>query len=189
MKGVPREDMDNFKIVAPAIGSGAFYIDVMNTSMQMLARTKSPNPQLPHIQPHNRKSTQYASLIYEFSKFRPNFQLEELTPTMIENMDNMAAKADEFILPSFEREQIKNKPISDIIKEYKTYNIVREGDKIYGKPLIKANLIKGDFADSGMKYPDNLIDWRAYGKLLLNVSKRYQSINNTNDKIVLKKYL
>ncbi|WP_111709930.1 chondroitinase family polysaccharide lyase [Lutibacter citreus] len=185
MKGVPHKDMDNLKIVAPAIGSGAFYIDVMNTSMQMLARTKSPNPQLPHIQPHNRKSTQYASLIYEFSKFQPNFQLEELSSELTNSMDAMATKAREYILPSYERQLLKNKSISDLVKQYEDYKIVREGSEIYGKPLIKGNLIKGDFADSGMKITTDIYNWRDYGQLLLSIAKRYQSIANTSDKATL----
>ncbi|MGP1994279.1 chondroitinase family polysaccharide lyase [Zobellia laminariae] len=187
MKGVPNESMDKLKIVAPAIGSGAFYVDVINTSMQMFARTKSPNPQLPHIQPHNRKSTNYASLIYEFSKFRPNFQLEELNPELVKAMDDMAVKADEFILPSYERELLQKKPISDLVKKYDAYGIVREADEIYGKPLIKGNLIKGDFADSGMKNKEGVFDWREYGQLLLGISKRYQSITAPQDKATLEK--
>ncbi|MDO6518132.1 chondroitinase family polysaccharide lyase [Zobellia uliginosa] len=187
MKGVPHKDMDKLKIVAPAIGSGTFYIDVMNTSMQMLARTKNPNPQLPHIQPHNRKSTQYASLMYEFSKFRPSFQLEKLSPQLIKAMDDMSAKAEEYILPSYEREQLGKKSIADLVKLYDAYGIVREGDEIYGKPLIKGNLIKGDFADSGMKNKAGLHDWRQYGRLLLGIAKRYRSIASTSDKASLEK--
>ncbi len=184
MRGVPHPDMDRLTILAPATGEGTYYIDSLGLSLPMDSRTNMPNKQLPHIQLHPRRSTQYVQFLHQYSSFKPSLPLEPLTKQKIEQLNAFNQKVDEYILPVSQQTSLANKGIADLKKRYQKYQITREGDNIYGKPLIKATVYNQYFAEMGndIPKPSEYMNWRRdYGHMMLDLAKRYRSSKNKDE--------
>ncbi|MDO6518134.1 chondroitinase family polysaccharide lyase [Zobellia uliginosa] len=190
MRGIPRPDMDRLTILAPTTGSGTYYIDAVGLSLPMNPKTISANPQLPYIKPHTRLVTQYEHRIYEWSHNRPSFQLKELTPNMVTALNDLDEKAEEFILPSYQRENLKDESIDGIVKLYEQFEIRRQGDKIYGRPLVKGNIYPEFFVEMGLgkKFNEGCMTWKEhFSKALMKIAALYRSTQNEQDKVRLEK--
>ncbi|GAL82101.1 chondroitinase [Algibacter lectus] len=173
MRGIPRADMNRMTILAPATSSGTYYIDAIGTSVPMNPKVATANPQLPYIKPHTRLVTNYEHRMYEFSKFRPSFPLEEMTIEKEKELDVMFDKVEAFIVPEYEQEQFKNKSIDKVVALYNSFEIKRNGDKIYGRPLLKANVYPEHFKEAGLgkKINEGCMEWREhFGKALINIA-------------------
>lgn len=185
MRGVPHPDMDRMTILAPATGSGSYYIDSLGLSLPMDARTNMPNKQLPHIQLHPRRATQYVQFLHQYASFKPSLPLLPLTDVMNDELNAFNKKVDEYILPLSERKILSKKNLSDIRKRYQEYKIQREGNNIYGQPLIKATIYNQYFAEMGeeLPKPNEYMNWRRdYGQMMLDIAKHYRSSNNPKAK-------
>ncbi|MCG8310773.1 MAG: hypothetical protein MI975_25515 [Cytophagales bacterium] len=185
MRGNPDPDMDRLTLVAPATGSGTFYIDAIGLSLPMNPRTVGPNPQLPNIDPHPRLVTQYEHRLLDFHGNRPSFPLEKMTPKMEAALNKLNSKAEEFILPEYQRKSLRNKSIEDITSHYNKFEIRRHGVNIYGRPLVKSNVYDEYFVEMGLGkgIMDGIMGWRHdFNKILLDIAMHYRSTDNVDDK-------
>ncbi|MBU2976018.1 chondroitinase family polysaccharide lyase [Zobellia sp. B3R18] len=190
MRGIPRPDMDRMTILSPKTGKGTYYIDAIGLSLPMNPKTISANPQLPYIKPHTRLVTQYEHRLFEWSHNTPSFQLEEVSPEMVTALNALDKKAEEFILPPYQREELKDESINSIVKLYEQFEIKRDGDKIYGLPLVKGNIYPEHFAEMGLgnKFNEGCMTWKEhFSKALMKIASLYRSIENEQDKNRLEK--
>lgn len=163
MRGVPREDMTRMTINAPATGSGTFFFDMLGTSVTMNPRTVGPNPQLPNIDQHPRLVSQYPHLLMEYSKFRPTYELEKLDKNDIADFRNIEHQVMDLYWPDYNREKNSDDKFAKVKAKYESFQIRREGDQIYGRPLIYQHIINDHFKE--LKLPkakkfDGLMRWR-----------------------------
>lgn len=177
MRGVPRKDMNRLTINAPATGSGTFYFDMMGTSVTMNPRTVNANPQLPEIDRHPRLVAQYPHLIYEFSKYRPTFNLEPLNANTLADIRKIEAHVNDIYFPAHEMQNMSDDKFDKIKAAYDKFEIVRDGDKVYGRPLIYNRIIGDYFTElPGTKDEkfEGIQKWRPeFGNTFLNIAKLY----------------
>ena len=147
MRGVPREDMTRMTINAPATGSGTFFFDMLGTSVTMNPRTVGPNPQLPNIDQHPRLVSQYPHLLMEYSKFRPTYELEKLDKNDIADFRNIEHQVMDLYWPDYNREKNSDDKFAKVKAKYESFQIRREGDQIYGRPLIYQHIINDHFKE------------------------------------------
>ena len=188
MRGIPREDMTQMTILAPSIGSGTIYLDAVGLSVPMNPRNSAPNPQLPNVDPHPRLVTQYAQRLYEWSKVRPTSPVKPLTDEMRESLKRMDLRADEYLLPPFRRQAVSEIPLAKVQADFDSFEIRREGDKIYGRPLVKFHVYTEYFGrDRGsFSEPPVIKTWRFhYCPLLLLIAEKYRSTTTSHEKAVL----
>ena len=191
MRGIPREDMNRMTINAPATGSGTFYLDVLGFSVPMNPRTVNANPQLPEIDRHPRLVAQYPHLLYEWSKQRPTFNLESLTDADIQGFRSLEAKAMDLWLPPYDKAKWSESKLKGIVERYESYEIVREGDNIYGRPVSNARTMTEYFAESEIpskKRMEGIKRWREdFGVLLLDMARAYHCTDSSTNKAKLAK--
>ncbi len=147
MRGTPEEDMNRMTINAPATGSGTFYLDMLGMSVTMNSRTVGPNPQLPEIDQHPRLVAQYPHLLLEFSKYKPTFQLEEMTDDVLADFRKVEKQIKDIYWPEYNRSNYTDDDFDKIKKAYDSFEIVREGDRIYGRPLIYQHIMNDYFTE------------------------------------------
>ncbi|WP_158969935.1 chondroitinase family polysaccharide lyase [Paraglaciecola sp. L3A3] len=190
MQGVPHPDMDTLTIRAPATGAGTFYLDTVGLSVPVNPKTVGPNPQLPNLDPHERLVSNYDHKMLMFHGYKPTFQLKPLTKDSLAQVNNLTAKAEQFIFPDYEREAQSKKSISSITKKFNEFEIKREGEQIFGKPLVKTSLFPEYFVETGLgkKLNASVMEWRwDFNNLLLSMAKQYQVAKSTKDKEQLEK--
>ncbi|WP_347840745.1 chondroitinase family polysaccharide lyase [uncultured Draconibacterium sp.] len=191
MRGVPNEEMNRVTINAPASGSGTFYFDMMGTSITMNPRTVQANPQLPEIDRHPRLVAQYPHLLYEFSKYRPTFKLEPLTEETFADFRKLEQNVNDIFFPEHEKAKYTDDKIEKIRQDYEAFDITRDGDAIYGRPLIYNRIIGDYFTElpgtSKEKF-EGIKKWRPeFGYTLLDMAKLYSYTNSPTIKAELEK--
>ena len=185
MRGVPREDMTRMTINAPATGSGAFYFDVLGFSVPMNPRTVNANPQLPEIDRHPRLVGQYPHLIYEFSKQSPTFNLEPLDEETIADIRTLEKRAASLYLPEDKRAT----SLDSLETLYARFQIVRDGDHIYGRPLANKNTFLEYFSETGRSKDalmDGIMSWRYdFGGALIKIARAWNGAGSveTRDRL------
>lgn len=177
MRGVPREDMTRMTINAPATGGGTFFFDTLGFSVPMNPRTVNANPQLPEIDRHPRLVAQYPHLLYEWSKQTPTFNLEPLTPSVVEDFRALERQATAFWVTESERSTRGDAGLDRARKLYERFEIRRDGDHIYGRPLVNKNTLLEYFSEMGMpkeEMMDGIFEWRyAFGGTLLSIARAW----------------
>lgn len=186
MRGVPREDMTRMIINAPATGSGTFYFDVLGTSVPMNPKTVGPNPQLPEIDQHPRLVAQYPHLLLEFSKYRPTYPLEKLEEYTIADFRKIENQIKDIYWPDYKKESNQDDKFEKIKKKYESFEITRDGDAIYGRPLVYKSIISDHFKELKLtkkeKY-QGIIRWREdFNYLLRDVSNLHHYTQNEDIK-------
>ncbi|MCI2285380.1 hypothetical protein L3081_20825 [Colwellia sp. MSW7] len=187
MQGVPHPDMDTLTIRAPSTGKGTFYLDTIGLSVPMNPKTVGPNPQLPNLDPHERLVSNYDHKMMMFHGYKPSFQLKELTKSRLVQVNALTQKTEEFIFPHYERKALAKKSISSITKKFNAFEIKREGDQIFGKPLVKTSLLPEFFVETGLgkKLNESVMEWRDFNNLLLAIAKHHTASVSQKDKAKL----
>lgn len=189
MRGVPREDMNRMTINAPATGSGTFFLDVLGMSVTMNTRTVNPNPQLPEIDQHPRLVAQYPHLLLEFSKYKPTFQLEEMTSDVLADFRKIENQIVDIYWPEYNKSSFSDDKFQKIKETYDAFEIRRDGDNIYGRPLINSNTISDHFGELGLSKDEKfegLKRWRHdFNYLMRDISNLYYFSDNTAIKVQL----
>lgn len=163
MKGLPREDMTRLTINAPNTGSGTFFIDALGFAVPMNPKTVNPNPQLPEIDSHARLVTQYEHCQYKFSKLTPTFNVEPLTDEIVADFRTLEKQAMPYWLSEADRAAWDDSKIKGVEQKFAKLEIVRDGDEIYGRPLVFGNIMKEYFSETGIPADqlwDGLMNWR-----------------------------
>ncbi|WOO41331.1 chondroitinase family polysaccharide lyase [Rubellicoccus peritrichatus] len=177
MMGVPREDMTRMTINAPNTGSGIFFFDVLGLSIPMNARTIGPNPQLPHIDPHARLVTQYEHNLLPASQLTPTYPIEALDAQTIADFRRLEEQAAPYWLSESEQAKWSESKMEAIEKRYAEFGIVREGDQIFGRPLVKDNVMFEYFVElelSREEAMEGLMSWRYdFGDVLLSIARAW----------------
>ena len=191
MKGRPREDMTRLTIHAPATGSGVFFIDTIGFAVPMNPRTVGPNPQLPDIDPHARLVSQYEHNLYRFSQYTPTFNSEPLTDETVADFRTLEKQALPYWLADGERGKWDDSKISGIEKKFAEFEIRREGDNIYGRPLVFGNIMKEYFSEAGIpkdRLWDGIMNWRYdYCGTLFRIAKAWECTESAANKAELER--
>ncbi|MEM0914037.1 MAG: chondroitinase family polysaccharide lyase [Planctomycetota bacterium] len=186
MRGVPHPDMDRVTINAPATGSGTFYIDSLGLSVPMNPRTVNANRQLPEIDRHARLVAQYPHLLWELSKQTPTFNVEPLTDDDVADFRTLEKHADAIWLPQKVKDGWDDSKMDGIEKAFARFEIRRDGDAIYGRPLLNTNVMRNYFSESGKstkELMEGLMSWRFdYGAMLIRVARAWQSTQDPSTK-------
>lgn len=163
MRGVPREDMTRLTINAPASGSGTFYFDMLGMSVTMNPRTVNPNPQLPEIDQHPRLVAQYPHLLMEYSQYKPTFQLDELNAQTVSDFRKIEKQITDIYWPEYKKDDFTNDKFAKVKAKYDAFEIRRDGDKIYGRPLLNSNVINDHFGELNLPKDERfkgIMRWR-----------------------------
>ncbi|VGO18181.1 chondroitinase family polysaccharide lyase [Pontiella sulfatireligans] len=189
MKGLPREDMTRLTINTPNTGSGTFFIDTIGLSVPMNPRTVNPNPQLPDIDPHARLVSQYEHCQYKFSKLTPTFNLEPLTDEIVADFRTLEKQAMPYWFPESDRATWNDSKIKGIEKKFAKLEIVRDGDNIYGRPLVFGNIMKEYFSETGIpkdELYDGIMSWRYdYCGTLFQIARAWEFTQSADNKAKL----
>lgn len=184
MNGTPREDMTRMTMIAPNTGSGTFYFDMIGLAVPVLARTVSPNPQLPELDPHARLATQYASLLYKQSQYTPSFNLEPMTDDLVIDFHSMEKKA-----IGYWNDGSAEVDLRGIRKRYELFEIIREGDNIYGRPLTNRNIINDVFSERKVSKEEawkGMLGWRSdLNTVILSIATAWYNSNEKEEKAEL----
>lgn len=189
MVGVPREDMTRMTINAPNTGTGIFFFDVFGFSVPMNPRTVGPNPQLPHIDPHPRLVTQYEHNLLAASQLTPTYNLEPLDAQTIADFRRLEEQAASYWLSESEQAKWSESKMEGIEERYAEFGIVRDADQIYGRPLVKDNVMIEYFAHLGSSREDvmeGLMGWRYdFGNVLLSIARAWNYTSSDETKALL----
>ncbi|MDF7824624.1 chondroitinase family polysaccharide lyase [Pontiellaceae bacterium B12227] len=189
MKGLPREDMTRLTINTPNTGSGTFFIDTIGLAVPMNPRTVNPNPQLPDIDPHARLVSQYEHCLYEFSKLTPTFNLEPLTDEIVADFRALEKQVMPYWFPESERATWNDSKIKGVEKKVAKLEIVRDGDNIYGRPLVFGNIMKEYFSETGIpkdELYDGVMNWRYdYCGTLFQIARAWEFTQSADNKAKL----
>ncbi|QHI70119.1 chondroitinase family polysaccharide lyase [Tichowtungia aerotolerans] len=184
MAGTAREDMDFMTICAPSIGTGTFLIDTLGFSVPMNPRTATPNPQLPQIDRHPRLVSNYEHRMYQFSQYTPLYDPTPLTSQTIEDFRTLDRQAKELYLPDKSRRQWKDCRLDLIEERFRQFEIVREGEEIYGRPLVKDNIMFEYFQELGLskdRHMEGLMSWeKNFGPTLLQIAEAWNCSDSSD---------
>ncbi|MEO0793610.1 MAG: chondroitinase family polysaccharide lyase [Verrucomicrobiota bacterium] len=177
MKGVPHEDMDRLTINAPNTGSGTFYFDTFGFGLPINPRTVGGNPQLPSIDPHPRLVSQYEHFLYWASQQRSTEPVEPLTDAILADLRQVEDQATNQWLSKAECERWNDDKMKGIEKRFSAFGIRRDGDNIYGRPLLKTNVMTEYFSELGLAkeelMPDTMTWKREFGPMLLSIARAW----------------
>ncbi|MBB6429172.1 chondroitinase family polysaccharide lyase [Algisphaera agarilytica] len=178
MRGTPHPDMDRMTINAPATGSGTFYLDMLGTSVPSNPRTVNANPQLPEIDRHPRLVGQYPHLLFEFSKQTPTFDLLPLDEQSLRDIRTLEQRVEAIWLPDSTRAAWNPSKIEGIRKAFAKFEIRRDGDQIFGRPLMNKNVFGDHFSELGLsqdEWREDVLTWRwDFNAMLLRVARAWQ---------------
>lgn len=181
MRGAPREGMNRMTINAPATGSGTFYFDALGFSVPMNPRTVGPNPQLPEIDQHPRLVAQYPHLLYEYSSYVPSFPLEPMSNDTVDDFRTLERRALSYW---FQTAGIVD--VGKIRNEFGHFNITRDADGIYGRPLVNKNTVLEYFSERGVPKKEamkELVDWRyGFNGFLLKLARAWHYTDDPAEK-------
>ncbi len=205
MRGRAQENMNRLTILAPNIGKGTFYIDMLGTSLPMNERNNAANAQLPKIDHHPRLVTQYAQRLLEWSYYRPTFPLKAVSRQDKKDFRSMEEKADRMLL-GIKIKKISEKKYSQIINRFNSFKIKRANEetenikRIDGISVVKGGLageyFKGGVWDHSKGFTNkinydkasltkNIIGLRQYGDFLNQIAVSYRMIENAQQKKTL----
>ncbi|MEM9419192.1 MAG: chondroitinase family polysaccharide lyase [Planctomycetota bacterium] len=177
MRGTPHPDMDRMTINAPATGSGTFFLDMLGTSVPSNPRTVNANPQLPEIDRHPRLVGQYPHLLFEFSKQSPTFDLFPLDEESLRDIRTIEQRVESMWMPESSRNSWQPSKIEGIRKAFAKFEIRREGDDIYGRPLMNKNVFGDHFSELGLsldQWREDVQTWRwDFNAMLLRVARAW----------------
>lgn len=181
MRGAAREDMTRMTINAPNTGTGVLYFDNVGFSVPMNPRTVGPNPQLPEIHQHPRLVPQYPHLLYEYSKYKPSFNLEPLSADQLKDFRAMEKRA-----MKFWHDEPMAVDMERIREKFGQFEIRRERDAIYGRPLANKNTVLEYFSERNISRKEaqgEFLDWRyAFGGTLLTLARAWNSTDDPAEK-------
>lgn len=128
MQGIPREGMNEIRIVAPDV-KGRLFIDHLITASKVDARQQTPDLQVPFV---NKGTTNHWLVIYDHSLWKPEIALAPINDAQKQDISIMEKRFREML---YTPGDLTDKEMESIRKKYDFYKIAYKNGKIAGLPI------------------------------------------------------
>lgn len=183
MEGVPKEGMDEIRVVAPKL-SGQLCIDYMFTAVKTDHRHQTADLQVPFV---NKENENHWLVVYKHSLLKPTIPL---TPVSQKQKKDIALIERRFRELIYTPGGLTNQKMADIRQSYRYYQIEHKDGKVSGVPIF--------FVRAAEAYERILPDWqgnmitkagvevKSYFDVMYKIAVAYHNASNTEMKRELK---